>query len=366
MSYRNPQQAINKKYSATTKGLKKLVKQVGKTTEGFAKHKKLKEARAEATINKRMSGFEKEEAAFRKFALDVGDDIVSNEERQSYTAQVEENLKLIRSSLAKELGNQDLSNSQISQYQTLALRDLSTFQQQLTKWQLATNEYQEARDKKWFEEGALLAGKNNEAISMIGSIMEDDKNNFHLYNRSSSDGQDYALGSGNWGLRLIDDELDDELYWGLQENYVNFDEIAKTPDGESFFNTTGSLPEQNLKNFKDTIDTFIKNKDDRFIGANGKVDKQKLNTYLSNSPDGAKLIKGMFDNPNDRDDKSNYLGYLRGKAGALTEDVEDLSAFDEQMLSNRGILIDSLIADAYPFEQLDNTNVNDPLDLTAQ
>jgi hypothetical protein len=354
MSYRNPKQILDTKYANINAGLKNMFSAIGDTAEDFAKYKKVKEATAKARVNSRMSGYEKQEAAFRKLALDVGDDIVSDEERQSYTAQVEENLKLIRDNLARELSNQDLSNSEISQYQTLALRDLGTFQQQLTQWQLATNEYQEAKKKKWNEPGALLSGKNNESIEMLGNIMDDGKENFFLFNRT---GADYKLGSGNWAIGMMDDVATPGVTPNMT-NVVMFDEIVKTPDGESFFNTTGSLPDNNLKQFKKTIDTFIQNKDDRFV-TNGKIDKQKLSTYLSNSPDGDKLIKSMFDNPNDSTDKSNYLGYLRGKAGALTEDVEDLGALDEQMLSNRDILIESLIADAYPFEQLDNMEIKE-------
>jgi hypothetical protein len=200
----------------------------------------------------------------------------------------------------------------------------------------------------------LLSGKNNESIEMLGNIMDDGKENFFLFNRT---GADYKLGSGNWAIGMMDDVATPGVTPNMT-NVVMFDEIVKTPDGESFFNTTGSLPDNNLKQFKKTIDTFIQNKDDRFV-TNGKIDKQKLSTYLSNSPDGDKLIKSMFDNPNDSTDKSNYLGYLRGKAGALTEDVEDLGALDEQMLSNRDILIESLIADAYPFEQLDNMEIKE-------
>ena len=167
-SYRNPRQVLDRKYANINAGLKNMFKSIGDTAEDFNRYKKLKETAAKATLNKRMGSYEKAEAAFRQLALDVGDDVVSEEERQSYTAQVEENLKLIRDNLAKELGNQDLSNSQIAQYQSLALRDLNTFKTQITQWQAATNEYEEAKKRKWNEQGALLPGKNNESIEMLG------------------------------------------------------------------------------------------------------------------------------------------------------------------------------------------------------
>jgi len=353
MSYRNPKLVLDRKYANINKALKSMFDSVGDTAEGFAKRKQEKEKKAEETINKRMSGFEKEEQAFRKLALDIGDDIVSEEEKLSYSAQVEENLEMIRSNLAKELSNQDLTNSEINQYQTLALKDLNNFSNQLLKWQLATNEYMEAKKRNWNEEGALLPGKNNEAIEMIGGIMDDGKENFHLFNRG---GTDYTLGQGNWAIGTMEmqGEIGSPGSFPTMENVVMFDEIAKTPDGESFFNKTGGLHESQLKQFKDTIDTFIKNKDERFI-TDGKIDKEKLSTYLTNNSDGAKLVEAMFNNPNDRDDKSNYIGYLRSKA--LEEEITDLAAWDAAALDNRGILIDSLIKDAYPFEQLDQMEI---------
>jgi hypothetical protein len=346
MSYRNPKLVLDRKYANINKAVKRMFDSVGDTAEGFAKRKQEKEKKAEETINKRMSSFEKEEQAFRKLALDVGDDIVSEEEKLSYSAQVEENLEMIRGNLAKELSNQDLTNSEIAQYQTLALRDLNNFSNQLLKWQLATNEYMKAKDKKWNEEGALLPGKNNEAIEMIGGIMDDGKDNFHLFNRG---GTDYTLGQGNWAIGMMDTSGEP-----MMDNIVMFDEIAKNKEGESFFNKTGGLNEKQLDQFKDTIDTFIKNKDERFV-TDGKIDKEKLSTYLTNNPDGAKLVETMFNNPNDPDDKSNYIGYLRGKA--MEEEITDLAAWDAAALENRGILIDSLIRDAYPFEQLDQMEI---------
>ena len=346
MSYRNPKLVLDRKYANINKAVKRMFDSVGDTAEGFAKRKQEKEKKAEETINKRMSSFEKEEQAFRKLALDVGDDIVSEEEKLSYSAQVEENLEMIRSNLAKELSNQDLTNSQILQYQALASRDLNNFSNQLLKWQLATNEYMKAKDKKWNEEGALLPGKNNEAIEMIGGIMDDGKDNFHLFNRG---GTDYTLGQGNWAIGMMDTTGEP-----MMDNIVMFDEIAKNKEGESFFNKTGGLHEKQLGQFKNTIDTFIKNKDERFV-TDGKIDKEKLSTYLTNNPDGAKLVETMFNNPNDPDDKSNYIGYLRGKA--MEEEITDLAAWDAAALDNRGILIDSLIRDAYPFEQLDQMEI---------
>jgi hypothetical protein len=351
-SYRNPRQVLDRKYANINAGLKNMFKSIGNTAADFNKYKKLKETAAKATLNKRMGSYEKAEAAFRQLALDVGDDVVSEEERQSYTAQVEENLKLIRDNLAKELGNQDLSNSQIAQYQSLALRDLNTFKTQITQWQAATNEYEEAKKRKWNEQGALLPGKNNESIEMLGSIMDDGKENFFLFNRK---GADYTLGSGNWAIGMMDDITTPGAIPNMT-NVVMFDELVKTPDDQGFFNTTGGLSDEALKGFKGTIDGFIKNKDERFI-TDGKIDKQKLTDYLSTNPDGEKLLKSMFDNPNDPQDKSNYLGYLRGKAGAMTQDVEDLAALDEQMLGNTSLLIESLIKDAYPFEQLDRMEI---------
>ena len=351
-SYRNPRQVLDRKYANINAGLKNMFKSIGDTAEDFNTYKKLKETAAKATLNKRMGSYEKAEAAFRQLALDVGDDIVSEEERQSYTAQVEENLKLIRDNLAKELGNQDLSNSQIAQYQSLALRDLNTFKTQITQWQAATNEYEEAKKRKWNEQGALLPGKNNESIEMLGSIMDDGKENFFLFNRK---GADYTLGSGNWAIGMMDDVTTPGATPNMT-NVVMFDELVKTPDDQGFFNTTGGLSDEALKGFKSTIDSFIKNKDERFI-TDGKMDKQKLTDYLSTNPDGEKLLKSMFDNPNDPQDKSNYLGYLRGKAGAMTQDVEDLAALDEQMLGDTSLLIESLIKDAYPFEQLDRMEI---------
>ena len=347
MSYRNPKLVLDRKYSNINKALKSMFDDIGDTAEGFAKRKQEKEKKAEETINKRMSSFDKEEAAFRTLAADVSDDIVSEEEKQSYSAQVEENLQMIRSNLAKELSNQDLTNSEILKYQSLATRDLNNFSNQLLQWQLATNEYMEAKDKKWNEEGALLPGKNNEAIEMIGGIMDDGKSNFFLYNRG---GVDYQLGQGNWAMGTMEMETG----FPKMENVVMFDEIAKNKEGESFFNKTGGLNEKQLDQFKDTIDTFIKNKDERFI-TDGKMDKEKLSTYLTNSPDGIKLVETMFNNPNDPDDKSNYIGYLRGKA--MEEEITDLAAWDAAVLEDRGILIDSLIRDAYPFEQLDNMEI---------
>lgn len=353
MSYRNPKLVLDRKYANINKALKSMFDSIGDTAEGFAKRKQEKEKKAEETINKRMSSFDKEEQAFRKLALDVSDDIVSEEEKLSYSAQVEENLQMIRSNLAKELSNQDLTNSEVIKYQTLALRDLNNFSNQLLKWQLATNEYMEAKKKNWNEEGALLPGKNNEAIEMIGGIMDDGKENFHLFNRG---GVDYKLGQGNWAIGTMEmqGEIGSPGSFPTMENVVMFDEIAKTPDGESFFNKTGGLHDSQLKQFKDTIDTFIKNKDERFI-TDGKIDKEKLSTYLTNNPDGAKLVETMFNNPNDPDDKSNYIGYLRSKA--LEKEITDLAAWDAAALENRGILIDSLIRDAYPFEQLDQMEI---------
>tara|TARA_R100001163_G_C5064540_1_gene202205 strand:- start:104 stop:1288 length:1185 start_codon:yes stop_codon:yes gene_type:complete len=347
MSYRNPKLVLNNKYASINSALKNMFESIGDTAEDFVKHKQEKEKKAEETINKRMSGFEKEEAAFRKLASEVGEDIVSDEEKQSYSAQVEENLMMIRDNLAKELSNQDLTNSEILKYQNLALQDLNNFSNQLLKWQLATNEYLEAKKNKWNEEGALLPGKNNEAIEMIGGIMDDGKSNFFLFNRG---GADYTLGQGNWAIGTMEVENG----FPMMDNVVMFDEIAKTPDGEGFFNTTGGLHEKQLKQFKNTIDTFIKNKDERFI-TDGKMDKEKLSQYLTNSPDGIKLVESMFNNPNDPDDKSNYIGYLRSKA--LEEEITDLTAWDAAVLENRGILIDSLILDAYPFEQLDQMEI---------
>tara|TARA_R110002020_G_scaffold90428_2_gene220164 strand:+ start:203 stop:1534 length:1332 start_codon:yes stop_codon:yes gene_type:complete len=353
MSYRNPKLVLDRKYSNINKALTSMFDDIGDTAESFAKRKQDKQKKAEETINKRMSSFDKEEAAFRTLAADISDDIVSEEEKQSYSAQVEENLEMIRSNLAKELSNQDLTNSEILKYQSLATRDLNNFSNQLLQWQLATNEYMEAKDKKWNEEGALLPGKNNEAIEMIGGIMDDGKDNFHLFNRG---GTDYKLGQGNWAIGTMEmqGEIGSPGSFPTMENVVMFDEIAKTKDGESFFNKTGGLNEKQLDQFKDTIDTFIKNKDERFV-TDGKIDKEKLSTYLTNSPDGAKLVETMFNNPNDPDDKSNYIGYLRGKA--MEEEITDLAAWDAAALDNRGILIDSLILDAYPFEQLDQMEI---------
>jgi hypothetical protein len=353
MSYRDPQQALDKKYSAITEGLSNIYNTIGTSVKNWAALENKKKAELSKRLSTQVKATDK---AFNKVLNDSRSftgQMKDQEDAEALQSQIQADLQMVRSTLAKQLSNPDLSENEIITIQGNAIKDINSLGQAVITLKSAEEEWRKGKLKAW-EEGANLAGKNND----LGLILDEDLVEgigMQLYNNAFASarqqGTEYQLGSASYSIGNFN-----------RENPITVDlaEVAGTLTDRDpqYFNHLQVPDKKQLDAFQKTLTASQRAGEpglftqERFQTDDGKVDIDKIKEYLTNDAQGQNLIKDVFG-------EMNSLGYLRtkgaGRPDNLGEDFDWLS-FDEAA-SDPSFLVDLMVEDAIVNSQYDPANI---------
>ena len=354
MSYKDPQQVIDQRYSVISKGLANLYKTVGSSMTNWNKIRQKRQKELDKRLTAQMKPIETEFNRILDDTRAFTGGLSDREDAAFIQTQVQENLLLIRNTLARDLSNTDLTKSEILNFQQLALTDMNSLSEAVINMGLADDE---------LVTGKTLTGRNDDLALLIKELSADGRG-LDLYNeeyrRSRDAGEEYQNGKSVYYLANIN--RDDVIT-------VNMKDIAQqqkeNPDSTFFIqNENPSNSEskyyKNWEEFISFITTEGTKKNPGLLGREefmegDKLNVNKLKDYLTNDPGGQNLVNELFGGIDER-------GYLRSKA---TEDVSEWTEYDQGVgwdsennsLKNYKILVDHLVEDALIDTQFPSGNI---------
>tara|TARA_R110000824_G_scaffold353736_1_gene540825 strand:- start:382 stop:1605 length:1224 start_codon:yes stop_codon:yes gene_type:complete len=345
MSYRDPQQAIDQRYSVISQGLSNLYKTVGSSMTNWKKIRQKRQQELDKRLTAQMQPIETEFNRILDDTRAFTGELSDRQDAETIQAQVQSNLYITRKTLARDLSNPDLTKDQITTYTQAALTDMDNLSKAIITMGLADDE---------LVTGKTLSGRNDDLAILIKELSQDGENlKFYneAYRKSLSEGKEYQNGNSVYYLANIG--RDDVIT-------VNMKDIGnqqrENPDSTLFIQNenpldTESKYHKNWEEFSKTITTKgTKAKPGLMVREEfmegDKLNVDRLKDYLTNDPSGQNLVNELFGGIDER-------GYLRSKT---SENITDWTEYDQN--SNvQGVLVDHLVEDALIDTQFPSNNI---------